>query len=1216
MRNSNVSLLFRVANPSNTLADASFAAALGATGERFFPAVGGGTKGWIAGEISDSAGRNAWDVAHDALNRIDRLGLAAKARPELIEPNLPQDWIWSDKADVTGTALAAADVCRFDDQDPALPMRASEFAWHLKSGFSQLDTARSAVAAGGRIRIAHLDTGYDGHHSAFAGARISAALQRNFIDADRPNDARDLGVTGTLKNPGHGTGTLSILAGGRFRFNEVGYTFDGLLGGAPSAEIVPIRVGNSVVQLTTSAVAHGINYAVQLCANEATRIHVMSMSMGGVASNAWADAVNAAYEAGIVYVAAAGNNYSVGGLGGFPTRHIVYPARFRRVIAACGVMADRTPYFGLSLGTMQGNWGPSGAMATALAAFTPNIPWAQWGCAGIVCMNGAGTSSATPQIAAAAALYLEKYADVLFDRNRFPKPWMRVEAVRRALFQSADTTADGGSREKLGNGILRANDALAIAPPAAASLTKTDRDSAGFPFLNVLSGTGLAAPQAEGMLQLEAAQLAQRAHMRGEPNPFEALVSDPDRPATDIPRKEIDSFLEALSEHPAASRALRERVQRVLVDSGRVVKPPVTPQADVGDAPRKKAAIDMIEHEANPVPPLPPERKLRGYAIDPSLSTRLDCAKIAEITFRVPWEELKPGPIGEYLEVVDIDPASRTFYAPVDLDHKHLLAQDGLPPAEGVPQFHQQMVYAVASLTIRNFEFALGRKTLWRPGPAPSGKHLKNDSRFVPQLRIYPHALREANAYYSPNKVALLFGYFDSIMEKDGRQLPGGKIFTCLSHDIVAHETTHALLDGMHRRFLLPSNPDVLAFHEAFADCVAMLQRFTFSELVAAQIQATRGELDIRENMLTQLALQFGFATGQRTALRDATGNVETGQWLREVPNPMAYETTVEPHARGRILVAAIFDAFLSIYRTRTSDLIRLASDGTGILRPGAIHPDLVKRLSDEVAKSSQHVLTMCIRALDYCPPSDITFGEFLRAIITADSELMENDSLNYRISFIEAFQRRGIYPPGVRSLSAGSLKWRTVDEEAHTPSKWLRGAIGDLRRAAGKMMYAKSRREIFYRQRRLRKELHGGLRKHFGTRGEDQTIDARFLGIDPRSSFEVHSARVAFHARPDGSIAPQLLVGLLQGKSQPIDPADPNGPQMKFEGGCTIVVDLREGKMQYCIRKDQNSVSRMDRQRKFALREFGTASATYLGIRGLDDRDDNEPFAIVHRGG
>src|SRR5262249_2064218 len=146
----------------------------------------------------------------------------------------------------------------------------------------------------------------------------------------------------------------------------------------------------------------------------------------------------------------------------------------------------------------------------------------------------------------------------------------------------------------------------------------------------------------------------------------------------------------------------------------------------------------------------------------------------------------------------------------------------------------------------------------------------------------------------------------------------------CLSHDIVAHETTHALLDGMHRRFLLPSNRDVHAFHEGFADCVAMLQHFTFPELVEHQIASTRGAISSQENLLVQLAGQFGHATGQRPALRDAIGEEKDGHWELREPDPNEYETVLEPHDRGRILVSAVFDAFLSIYKRRTADLVRL----------------------------------------------------------------------------------------------------------------------------------------------------------------------------------------------------------------------------------------------------------------------------------------------------
>ena len=74
-----------------------------------------------------------------------------------------------------------------------------------------------------------------------------------------------------------------------------------------------------------------------------------------------------------------------------------------------------------------------------------------------------------------------------------------------------------------------------------------------------------------------------------------------------------------------------------------------------------------------------------------------------------------------------------------------------------------------------------------------------------------------------------------------GDNLPGQTVFTCLSHDIVAHETTHALLDGMHRHFTEPTNPDVPAFHEAFADIVALFQHFTYKDVLLDTIQRTGG---------------------------------------------------------------------------------------------------------------------------------------------------------------------------------------------------------------------------------------------------------------------------------------------------------------------------------------------------------------------------------------
>lgn len=618
--------------------------------------------------------------------------------------------------------------------------------------------------------------------------------------------------------------------------------------------------------------------------------------------------------------------------------------------------------------------------------------------------------------------------------------------------------------------------------------------------------------------------------------------------------------------------------------------------------------------------PMPAFRTLRGYAFDPTLNTSLQTVAIGEVAFRVPWEQLDPGPIGEYVEVIDIDPPSRCHYEPVDLDDALLLAQDGLPPSEGTPQFHQQMVYAVARLTIENFEYALGRRVLWRPGPSPDPRNPHDDSYYVGRLRIYPHALREANAYYSPDKIALLFGYFNAGNDDPGNHLPGGRVFTCLSHDVIAHETTHALLDGMHRRFLLPSNPDVRAFHEAFADIVALFQHFTFPEILRHQIAVTRGNIRSSRSLLGELATQFGHATGTRKALREAIGTIgEDRQWRPHQPTPEEYQQKTRPHDRGGILVAAIFDAFLSIYEHRTGDLLRLATAGSGVLRPGAIHPDLVHRLASEAAKTAQHVLTMCIRALDYCPPTDITFGEYLRAIITADHDLVQDDDLNYRVSFIEAFRRRGLYPRDLRTLSTESLLWNDPSHGRPALSPQFQASLQLLRPYAASHAYATSRRDVFFLQRDMRRDLHRWLARYF-TSSDQGRADALAIGVDPTLRFEVHTARFSTRASPDGGVAPQLLLGILQDTTRPADPDDPEGPKMIFEGGSTIVADLRDQRVLYVIRKRISSATRLARQQQFALAELDSSRNTYVGTRSLFPGSEtnaaaHEPFALIHRG-
>ncbi len=428
-----------------------------------------------------------------------------------------------------------------------------------------------------------------------------------------------------------------------------------------------------------------------------------------------------------------------------------------------------------------------------------------------------------------------------------------------------------------------------------------------------------------------------------------------------------------------------------------------------------------------------PPRKLRIFAFDPATGNRHANRYIREMTISVPWE-LDPiqrdrpfvGPDGEYLQVVDYDPASGAFYEPINLNASEVLFNDGLAPSEENPQFHQQMVYAVAMDTIASFEEALGRVVLWSPQSrigTPNGR----EELYVGKLRIYPHALREANAYYDPSKKALLFGYFTA-PDNSKSVPPGTTVFTCLSHDIVVHETCHAILDGMHPKFAENSNPDMLALHEAFADIVAIFQHFSHPQVLKDQIAKTRGNLE-HQSLLGALAQEFGQALGHSGALRDALGHAVDGIWQPRLPDNTALDRANGPHARGAILVAAVFRAFLTIYRSRVADLFRIASSGSGILREGEIDPDLVNRLAAEAAKSARHILRMCIRAMDYVPPVDVDFGDYLRAIITADHDLYPEDDHGYRQALIEAFTDWGIVPEGMPVITEGALLWPELRE-------------------------------------------------------------------------------------------------------------------------------------------------------------------------------------------
>ncbi len=417
-----------------------------------------------------------------------------------------------------------------------------------------------------------------------------------------------------------------------------------------------------------------------------------------------------------------------------------------------------------------------------------------------------------------------------------------------------------------------------------------------------------------------------------------------------------------------------------------------------GPALRKAQAITVAGAPSAAGLPQARLRKMRIVAQDPSVTVN---GAILTAEVDVPAEELAPGPRGYRVHVVDYDASTGHLYAPLEYSapvprSPNWLENPAAPVPDAVilgdPGFHAQNVYAIVMRTLARFEFALGRRVSWgfdSPGH---------------QIKVAPHAFADANAFYSRRDEALLFGHFPS---RDGSR----NVFTCLSHDIVAHETAHAVLDGLRKRFMDPSSPDQAAFHEAFADIVALLSVFAVPEVVRvlldrhldargrsnpkAPLRASDVKRDqLAKSVLLAVAKEFGQEMGPvaRSALRHSAALPPSTEY-------MTSEEFEEPHRRGEILVSAIMNAFLSVWAHRLEALV--GDRNRAVDR---------YRAAEEGSTIADELLTLAIRALDYCPPVHLEFATFLSAMRTADREVRPVDEkYRFRELLLESFVAFGI---------------------------------------------------------------------------------------------------------------------------------------------------------------------------------------------------------------
>jgi subtilisin len=210
---------------------------------------------------------------------------------------------------------------------------------------------------------------------------------------------------------GHGThvaGTIAALN------NNIG-----VIGAAPNASLYAVKVLDAGGSGSYAGIIDGINWAIN------NKMNVINMSLGGRSgSTALEDACNAAYNAGILVVAAAGNEGNNGG----KSECIGYPARYASVMAVGSITSNNT----------RSSFSSTGSTLEIMAPGSSILSTTYNGGYGTM----SGTSMACPHVAGVAALVWSA------------KPTMTNVQLRNVL----NTTANNMWNDpwKYGNGLVDA----------------------------------------------------------------------------------------------------------------------------------------------------------------------------------------------------------------------------------------------------------------------------------------------------------------------------------------------------------------------------------------------------------------------------------------------------------------------------------------------------------------------------------------------------------------------------------------------------------------------------------------------------------------------------------------------------------------------------------------------------------------------------------------
>ena len=275
----------------------------------------------------------------------------------------------------------------------------------------------------GDINVGHIDTGVQRHQIFGDWVMIDRGV--NYMEPGQP----PIDPLKSASFGGHGTRTLSILTGSAADFKGV----------APGLPVVPYRVCDDVILGTKEElnnVARAIRHAIEVNLCEVITISLGYPLVNSLWHNALGDAIDFAYDRGIIVV----------GAGGQFIDSPCYPGKFFRAICVGGYRLKEYPD---DIKIYQ-EYGTKGRMRAWVDIWGPAKPVWRMGCgrdnAGQVVFTpgfGDGTSFATPHVSAAAAMWLSYRRQELLDS--YDKPWQRVEAFRY-LLQTACEIAERLSR--------------------------------------------------------------------------------------------------------------------------------------------------------------------------------------------------------------------------------------------------------------------------------------------------------------------------------------------------------------------------------------------------------------------------------------------------------------------------------------------------------------------------------------------------------------------------------------------------------------------------------------------------------------------------------------------------------------------------------------------------------------------------------------------------